>query len=304
MSRIRTVKPELFKHEDLFDAELNSGLPLRLAFIGLFTVADCEGRFKWRPRTLKLEVLPHDTVDFAQVLNALEQGGFIQSYEVDGERYGWIPSFTKHQRLQTKEIAAGSELPAPCLQNEHGTHQERTQVRTGTHPEFQEGKGREKEGKGMEEEAPQAACASPTLTTDAPEAIEEAPKAPQATEATKTTKAKAKRRIDADWTPAETTYALLEKHGIPRSFAEGCIDEFRLYWQERGESRAGWESTFMNNAKRQWAHRPPASKRNSQRYDTAPQAMSPEATEWDAILRNLKTPSERPVIEGECHAAH
>lgn len=53
MSRIRTVKPELFKHEELFDAEQNSKLPLRLAFIGLFTVADREGRFKWRPRTLK-----------------------------------------------------------------------------------------------------------------------------------------------------------------------------------------------------------------------------------------------------------
>ena len=46
MSRIRTVKPELFKHEELFDTELASGLPLRLAFTGLFTVADCEGRFK------------------------------------------------------------------------------------------------------------------------------------------------------------------------------------------------------------------------------------------------------------------
>ena len=147
MSRIRTVKPELFKHEELFDAELDSGLPLRLAFIGLFTVADCEGRFKWRPRTLKLEVLPHDTVDFAQVLQALEQSGFIQSYSVDGERYGWIPNFKKHQRLQTKELAAGSELPAPCLQDQHGTNQERTQVRTGTHPEAQEGKGREEEGK-------------------------------------------------------------------------------------------------------------------------------------------------------------
>ena len=53
MSRIRTVKPELFKHEELFDTELASGLPLRLAFISLFTVADCEGRFKWRPRTLR-----------------------------------------------------------------------------------------------------------------------------------------------------------------------------------------------------------------------------------------------------------
>ena len=125
MSRIRTVKPELFKHEALFDAELNSKLPLRLAFIGLFTVADCEGRFKWRPRTLKLDVLPHDFVDFASVMNALESAGFIERYEVDGEVYGWIPSFTKHQRLQTKELAAGSTIPSPNDRDATGTHPER-----------------------------------------------------------------------------------------------------------------------------------------------------------------------------------
>ncbi len=147
MSRIRTVKPELFKHEALFDAEQNSKLPLRLAFIGLLTVVDCEGRFKWRPRTIKLEVLPHDLIDFASVLNALESGGFIQRYEVDGESYGWIPTFTKHQRLQTKELTAGSLLPAPSGHDEHGTNQGRTQMRSGTHPEAQEGKRKGKEGR-------------------------------------------------------------------------------------------------------------------------------------------------------------
>ena len=113
MSRIRTVKPELFKHEDLFDAEQNSQLPLRLAFIGLFTVADREGRFKWRPRTLKLDVLPHDFIDFAAVLDALERAGFIERYEADGEIYGWIPTFTKHQRFSGKESEAKSQLPPP-----------------------------------------------------------------------------------------------------------------------------------------------------------------------------------------------
>lgn len=113
MSRIRTVKPELFKHEELFDAEIASGLPLRLAFIGLFTVADREGRFRWKPRTLKLDVLPHDTVDFAAVLAALERAGFIRRYEVNGEAFGWIPTFTKHQRFSGKEAEIKSELPPP-----------------------------------------------------------------------------------------------------------------------------------------------------------------------------------------------
>jgi len=55
---------------------------------------------------------------------------------------------------------------------------------------------------------------------------------------------------------------------MDRTFAEGCIDEFRLYWQERGESRTGWEATFVNNVKRQWEHRPTpkSTPSNGQRY--------------------------------------
>src|SRR5215472_11092035 len=110
MGRIRTVKPELFQHCGLFDAEAESDLPLRLAFIGLFTCCDREGRFRWRPRQLKLDILPYDTVDFARVLDALAERCFIVKYEVDGEVYGCIPSWNKHQCINNKEM--GSELPS------------------------------------------------------------------------------------------------------------------------------------------------------------------------------------------------
>ncbi|MFZ1643129.1 MAG: hypothetical protein WAV07_17195 [Candidatus Contendobacter sp.] len=48
--------------------------------------------------------MPHDFIDFSAILNALEKAGFIQRYEANGETYGWIPSFKKHQRFQTKEL--------------------------------------------------------------------------------------------------------------------------------------------------------------------------------------------------------
>ena len=110
MARIRSVKPELFKHDELYDAE-ESGLPLRLAFIGLFTVADRAGRFKWKPRIIKLDVLPYDDVDFAEVLDALVRSGFLIKYEVDGVFYGCIPSFLSHQAINNKE--SDSQLPPP-----------------------------------------------------------------------------------------------------------------------------------------------------------------------------------------------
>ncbi len=111
MARIRTVKPELFEHEELFDLERETGLPLRLAFIGLFTCCDREGRFKWRPRTLKLSVLPHDEIDFARVLDALATRDFVRKYEFDGVEYGVIPTFYKHQVINNRE--SPSDNPAP-----------------------------------------------------------------------------------------------------------------------------------------------------------------------------------------------
>jgi hypothetical protein len=110
MARIRAVKPELFRHESLFEAEQECQLPLRLAFIGLFACCDREGRFRWRPRQLKLDVLPYDSIDFSRVLDALATRSFLVKYEVAGEVYGCIPSWKKHQVVNNKEME--SELPS------------------------------------------------------------------------------------------------------------------------------------------------------------------------------------------------
>lgn len=151
VARIRTVKPEFFLHEPLFDAERASGLPLRLAFAGLWTQADREGRFKWRTRTLKAGVLPHDDVDFAAVLDALASAGFIVAYEVDGERYGWIPSFSDHQQINQRERP--SQLPEPPMVT--GKASARTgsvQCEDSTEQVHARGEGKGREGKGTGKE--------------------------------------------------------------------------------------------------------------------------------------------------------
>lgn len=111
MPRIRTIKPSLFTHADLFDAEQETGLPLRLAYAGIWTCCDREGRFKWRPREMKIAVLPYDELDFSRVLDALETRGYLVKYEVGKEVYGYVPSWKKHQFINNKEAA--SELPEP-----------------------------------------------------------------------------------------------------------------------------------------------------------------------------------------------
>lgn len=110
-TRIRTVKPEFFKHYELYLLDKRTGNPCRLAFEGLWCVADREGRFQWRPRYIKLEVMPWDEVDFDLILKELVADGFLVQYEVAGEVYGWIPSFDKHQVINNKEAA--SEIPGP-----------------------------------------------------------------------------------------------------------------------------------------------------------------------------------------------
>lgn len=120
MARIRTIKPEFFRAYDLYQAEAaaNKGrttgyLNIRIAFAGLITVADREGRFRWRPEQLKLDCLPYDVVDFSEVLAALSAGEdpFIVRYEAPSGLYGWIPGFTAHQRPHPAE--AQSILPPP-----------------------------------------------------------------------------------------------------------------------------------------------------------------------------------------------
>ena len=111
MARIRTVKPSLFRHVDLFALEQESGLPLRLAYIGLWTAADREGRFKWIPRELKLDCLPYDDVDFSRVLDALATRQYLLRYPSNSGEFGFIPTFREHQFVNPRE--AISKLPEP-----------------------------------------------------------------------------------------------------------------------------------------------------------------------------------------------
>lgn len=159
MARIRTVKPELFSHEELYEAEKETGLPIRVAFIGLFTCADREGRFKWRPRTLKLATLPHDELDFSRVLDALTTRGFVVRYASEtGEEFGYLPTFCKHQVINNRESASDLPDPDQCLEFKGvATREPRvTDACSDACPTPAQGKGKEgkgKEGKGKEQDA-------------------------------------------------------------------------------------------------------------------------------------------------------
>lgn len=152
MARIRTIKPEYFRHEGLqaLEADHPGAYPM-LVFAGLWTVCDRTGRFPWRPRILKLDILPFLDFEMGSTLGLLEGAGFIQRYEADGETFGLIPGFERHQRITGTEAKGDPRYPEPELET-LGKHSGSTLETLGNQPgnnlatTWQT--GREKEGKG------------------------------------------------------------------------------------------------------------------------------------------------------------
>jgi hypothetical protein len=80
MARIRTIKPEFFRHEGLQDLEAaNPGNYIMLVFAALWGHCDKAGHFVWKPRSLKLDILPFLDFDIFATLNLLAGGGFISA---------------------------------------------------------------------------------------------------------------------------------------------------------------------------------------------------------------------------------
>ena len=107
MARARNIKPGFFRNEDLVELPCET----RLLFIGLWTIADREGRLEDRPKRIKMELFPADDLDLDACLNQLQDGGFILRYQMDGGKFIQIANFTKHQNPHYKEVA--SEIPPP-----------------------------------------------------------------------------------------------------------------------------------------------------------------------------------------------
>lgn len=105
MARARNIKPAFFKNELLAELE-----PLdRLLFIGLWCLADREGRLEDRHKRIKMELFPCDSYDVNGGLAALEAAGFVSRYSAAGKSVVSIVNFHKHQTPHGTE--KDSELP-------------------------------------------------------------------------------------------------------------------------------------------------------------------------------------------------
>lgn len=126
MKRTRQINPGFFTNDELADIT-----PLgRLLFAGLWVIADREGRLEDRPKKIKAEILPYDNCDVDDLLNQLQNAGFIKRYKVDIPRTDQgntmdmpkadvgiiqVVNFTKYQHPHRNESA--STLPPPTAES-------------------------------------------------------------------------------------------------------------------------------------------------------------------------------------------
>lgn len=119
MARARNIKPGFFLNDKLAECDIST----RLLFIGLWCIADREGRLKDRPKRIKAEVFPYDDIDVEPLLAQLQENGFIIRYTVDEHEYIQVVNFNKHQNPHVKE--AESTLP-PCPNYEQAPEKHHT----------------------------------------------------------------------------------------------------------------------------------------------------------------------------------
>lgn len=105
MGRIRSVHPALWTDEDFVELSPVA----RLLFIGLQNESDDQGVFEWKPKTIKMRLLPADSVDIDSLLEELEEGGRVLRFAADGRIYGCVRKFCKWQR--PKKPVAVHPLP-------------------------------------------------------------------------------------------------------------------------------------------------------------------------------------------------
>lgn len=150
MKRTRQINPGFFTNDELADIT-----PLgRLLFAGLWVIADREGRLEDRPKKIKAEILPYDNCDVDDLLNQLQNAGFIKRYKVDIPRADQgntmdtpkadvgiiqVVNFTKYQHPHRNESA--STLPPPTVESrmESGSAEMESQEQTMDIPRTDQG---------------------------------------------------------------------------------------------------------------------------------------------------------------------
>ncbi len=103
MARVRFISPGFFANATLSEVSAHG----RLLFIGLWTLADREGRLRDDPRWIKGQLFAYENPPIHNLLNDLYERNFIVRYQTqDGDAYIQIVNFLKYQHPHIREVAS------------------------------------------------------------------------------------------------------------------------------------------------------------------------------------------------------
>ncbi|WP_158914056.1 hypothetical protein [Caulobacter sp. S45] len=161
MARIRSVHPTLFTDE----AWVACSAVARLLYIGLWTDADDQGVFEWKPLQIKMRLLAGDDLDAAILLAELLAGGLVARFEAGGRSYGAIKAFRAFQRPKKPNAVhplplalrpyvglTDADLPSPEASPMAELFPHRFGTGSELSPQMEDGGGRE--GEGEEDSSP------------------------------------------------------------------------------------------------------------------------------------------------------
>ena len=260
MARARNIKPGFFKNENLVELDPFD----RLLFIGLWCLADREGRLENRPRRIKMELFPGDNYDAAQGIAALERLGFVETYEADGKSVVAVVNFLKHQAPHGTE--RDSELP-----DRHGDYTTHSRGAAGCVKKSTSSKNNDL-GEKLTVNAPLSNVELPLDNVNPPLSNVELPLdnalihrfsdspnpdsdslrsscAPQGEAPEPKAKQKRASTIPADFEPNETCISLAAELGVPLGQE---LPKFRDHHSAKGTTMKDWQAAFrtwLRNAK-------------------------------------------------------
>ena len=301
--RIRTIKPEFWRSEDIAALSVED----RLLFIGLWSYVEDNGVGRDEPQLIQCDLYPLDTFTEASVrthggLMRLSQQGLITRFEgPDGRRYLQINSWDKHQKINRPSKPRFPQYNAEnCTLTEPSVNPHCT-LAEGSLPE--QGTGNREQGTGKDtpfsppHETEAAETASAELVTVSADA---APATANTSKPSKSSKARGARLPDG-WQP-DQALADWTRANAPAAATTLEVERFRDYWTAQPGAKGrktDWAATWRNWARRcQEQHTQPT-------RGHAPRATTSDRVNgWLALAESLDpnhTPTSQPsliTIEG------
>ncbi len=109
MARQRFIWPSLWSSEQI--GELSYGA--RLLFIGIFSLADDEGRIKASSKFLRVQIFPYDDgAEIEKWKREIQEKKLAQFYHVGEEEFVFLPTWEKYQK---PKYPRPSSIPPPSL---------------------------------------------------------------------------------------------------------------------------------------------------------------------------------------------